>query len=158
MILLKKNYQWTPQDSKTDERFSFLCPQGVREIRILFSYDPDALLGEKDCAPLIEKAMEQYYDGREPGADVLQVPGMCPLKNLITLSLSREGVYVGNGHRWAGRQVHRLTQTGASPGFLSIPKLSGQWEGMLHLHAVCTPVCQGILVVEGRADNEVVSG
>ena len=157
MILLKRNYQWTLEDSKKDEYFSFFCPGQVKEIRILFSYAPDSLQEEKKCVPLIQKAIEKYYGGREPGTDTFQVLNMYPLKNLITLSLSKEEVYLGNAHRWEGPQIHHLSAREVSPGFVCPQKIEGKWEGMLHLHAVCTAVCKGILVVEGRTDDEMVS-
>ena len=64
MILLRERYRWKPEDSKTDVKFSFVCPGEVTGIRILFSFDPDALEDPEACRPMIEKAIRQYYDNR----------------------------------------------------------------------------------------------
>ncbi len=158
MILFENEYEWKREDSKTDVRFCFDCPEEAAELRVTFSFEPDALRDEEACAPMITEAIEKYYEGRERDGQKMTVSSMCPLKNLITLSLSREGKYVGNAHRWSGNQTHILTRRKASPGFSVSEQLSGQWEGMLHLHAVCTETCRGKLKVEGRTADEMVSG
>ena len=157
MILLRKNYQWTPADTKTDIPFSFECTEEIKEIRITFSFSPNALYGEKDCLLYIEKALTLYYDGQDRELEPMKASGFCPLKNLITISLSKEKKYLGNAHRWQDEQIHILTTKDASPGFIPPEHMAGKWEGMLHLHAVCTPECRGELTVEGRMEHAVVS-
>lgn len=79
------------------------------------------------------------------------------LKNLITISLSKDGEYLGNAHRWQKNQVHEISEKQASLGFVSPDRLEGTWEGMIHLHAVCTPQCEGMLMIEGRVSDVLVS-
>lgn len=75
-----------------------------------------------------------------------------PVKNLITLSLEREGVYLGNAHRWAPQQEHVIAVEQASLGFVSPESMEGSWTGMLHLHEIISPNCTGQLRIEGRTD------
>ena len=98
-------------------RISVSLSEGIEELQITFSFTPDALYDEEACAPMIEEAVEQYYAGRDRDGQKMRVSSMCPLKNLVTLSLSREGKYVGNAHRWSGNQYHVLTRRKASTGF-----------------------------------------
>lgn len=161
MILFHKTWQWTPADTKTDVSFSFTCPEHTEALCLTFSFSPDALREEQACLPPIEHALEQYYDGRDRNREPMEASGFLPLKNLITLSLSREGVYMGNAHRWQASQVHVLTKEKADPGFTVPERLEGDWEGMLHLHAICTSACGGELTVEavpeGRESHALVS-
>ena len=115
MILFHKTWQWTPADTKNDVSFSFTCPEHTEELCLTFSFSPDALREEQACLPPIEHALEQYYDGRDRNREPMEASGFLPLKNLITLSLSREGVYMGNAHRWQASQVHVLTKEKAAP-------------------------------------------
>ncbi len=55
MILLRERYRWKPEDSKTNVRFSFECPEEVISIRILFSFEPDALTEPEACLPMIDR-------------------------------------------------------------------------------------------------------
>ena len=158
MILFEEKYEWKRVDTKTDVEFRFHCPEGIEELQITFSFTPDALYDEEACAPMIEEAVEQYYAARDRDGQKMCVSSMCPLKNLVTLSLSREGKYVGNAHRWSGNQYHVLTRRKASTGFTAPENLTGWWEGMLHLHAICTDSCRGKVKVEGRTTDEMVSG
>ena len=157
MILLRERYRWKTEDSKTDVKFSFVCPGEVTGIRILFSFDPDALEDPEACRPMIEQAIRQYYDNRPLEWDRIRPESIGPLKNLITISLSKDGEYLGNAHRWQKNQVHEISETEASPGFVAPRRLAGSWEGMIHLHAVCTPRCQGQLIIEGRVSDALVS-
>lgn len=157
MILFHNEYRLHREDSKKDIEFEFDCPENITEIRVLLSFRPDALYDEQECEPLIRQAVERYYDGRERDGQAMDVSSMCPLKNLITVSLSKDGSYLGNAHRWACSQMHIFTEKTSSPGFGLPEKINGKWEGMLHLHAVCTEVCDVELKVEGRICDEVVS-
>lgn len=158
MILFRNEYRLHREDSKKDLKFEFDCPENINEVRVLLSFHPDALYDELECEPLIDQAVERYYDGREKDGQEMKVSSMCPLKNLITVSLSKDGIYLGNAHRWACSQMHIFTEKTSSPGFSVPEKMNGTWEGMLHLHAVCTEACDVELKVEGRRSDEMVSG
>lgn len=157
MLLLRERYRWKPEDSKKDVHFSFTCPREVTQIRILFAFSPDALTDPGDCLPMIRDAINRYEDGRPMAGERISPESIGPLKNLITISLSKDGVYLGNAHRWQKNQIHELSLTGASPGFVCPDCLEGNWEGMVHLHAVCTPECEGKLMIEGRVSDVLVS-
>ena len=107
---------------------------------------------------MIDRAVRRYYDGRGLEYDQISPESIGSLKNLITISLSKDGSYLGNAHRWQKNQVHEITKTKAAPGFVCPPRVAGKWEGMIHLHAVCTLKCEGRLIIEGRVSDALVSG
>lgn len=91
MILLRERYRWKPEDSKTDVKFSFACPEEVTGIRILFSFDPDALEDPEACRPMIEKAIRQYYDNRPLEWDRIRPESVGPLKIRLPFPCQRTG-------------------------------------------------------------------
>lgn len=153
MILLERDYVWEPEDSQTDVRFDFTCPKNVSRLRIYFSYAPGKEEREEICIPQIGQALARYYDRYPPAMQPMTAEQFLPVKNLITLSLEREGIYLGNAHRWAPEQMHEITAERASLGFVPPQKLAGSWSGMLHLHEIISSRCTGTLRIEGTELN-----
>lgn len=148
-ILLERTFVWNPAHSASDVPFDFFCPTSVQELHISFTYAP----GEDDsvaCIRQVEDAIARYYDRYPRELEPMTVQQYLPVKNLITLSLEKDGVYLGNGHRWDTAQEHVISADHASFGFSPPQAMHGQWCGMLHLHEIISPTCTGTLRVEGR--------
>ena len=158
MVLLEQNYRWTPQDAQHDVLFSFVCPEGTAEVRLYFTFSPGRETADEICRPQVEKALTRYYDCYPRELQPMQADKFLPVKNLITISLDKDGQYIGNAHRWDTAQEHILTTETAPRGFTPPSRLEGAWGGMLHLHEIISPECCGTLRVEGRLNDEVVSG
>ncbi|HBI64116.1 MAG TPA: hypothetical protein DDX51_03255 [Clostridiales bacterium] len=150
MRLLEEVYQWTPQDSQTDASFCFYVSEGMKQIRIRFEFSPGTETDPRLCFPPIEKAMNRYYDSYPRALQPMEKESFLPVKNLITISLDKDGVYLGNAHRWATEQEHLISAEQASLGFLPPEKMAGEWHGMLHLHEILSETCTGHLIVEGE--------
>lgn len=150
MILLEQRYVWGPEDSQHDVPFAFDCPEHIALLRIRFAYEPGKEEAREICLPPIEQALTRYYDSYPRTMQPMAAEQFLPIKNLITISLEREGVYLGNAHRWAPEQEHELTTKHASLGFVPPERLSGRWNGMLHLHEILSPRCTATLQIEGR--------
>lgn len=150
MVLLQQQYQWTPQDTAHDIPFAFTCPQDVQGVFIRFRFSPGKELVETICIPQIEDALTRYYDRYPRDIQPMEAEQFMPIKNLITISLAREGIYLGNAHRWAPEQEHLITTAQASLGFVPPQAMEGDWTGMLHLHEIISPCCTGELWIEGR--------
>lgn len=150
MTLLEQIYQWTPTDSNTDVSFTFVCPCEVSELVVYFGFSPVMEWSNEQCIPQIEAALTRYYDCYSRALQPMKAEQFLPVKNLITVSLKQEEQYLGNAHRWAGRQVHHITTKTASPGFIIPTQLEGNWSGMLHLHEIISPCCTAVLQIEGR--------
>ena len=149
MVLLEQQYVWTPKDTAHDVPFAFVCPPEIASIRISFSFSPGMEQQDAICMPQIEAALTRYYDCYPRDIQPMDAQQFLPIKNLITLSLEREGVYLGNAHRWAPEQEHIITTEQASRGFVPPVAMEGSWTGMLHLHEIISPRCVGQLRMEG---------
>ena len=118
MQLFEKKYQWTSQDSQTDVSFCFHVPEGLEQIRIRFTFSPGTESNPEICLPEIEGAMNRYYDSYPRDLQPMKKESFLPVKNLITISLDKDGVYLGNAHRWATTQEHLISVNQVSRGFL----------------------------------------
>lgn len=150
VCLLEQTYQWSSQDSSSDVVFAFQCPAEVEELVVSFTYSPGEEATRDICLPAVQAAVTRYYGGYPQEIEPMTAEQFLPVKNLITLSLAREGVYLGNAHRWAPEQEHVISCRYASSGFCCPAAMSGTWTGMLHLHEVLSPICKGYLRIEGR--------
>ena len=150
VCLLEQAYQWSSQDTSSDIVFSFQCPAEVEELVVSFTYSPGDEATREICLPALQAAVTRYYGGYPQEIEPMTAEQFLPVKNLITLSLAREGIYLGNAHRWAPEQEHVISCRYASSGFCCPVSMAGAWTGMLHLHEVLSPVCKGHLRIEGR--------
>ncbi len=150
VCLLEQAYQWSSQDTSSDIVFSFQCPAEVEELVVSFTYSPGEEATREICLPAVQAAVTRYYGGYPQEIEPMTAEQFLPVKNLITLSLAREGIYLGNAHRWAPEQEHVISCRYASSGFCCPVSMAGAWTGMLHLHEVLSPVCKGHLRIEGR--------
>ena len=150
VCLLEQAYQWSSQDTSSDIVFSFQCPAEVEELVVSFTYSPGEEATREICLPAVQAAVTRYYGGYPQEIEPMTAEQFLPVKNLITLSLAREGVSLGNAHRWAPEQEHVISCRYASSGFCCPAAMSGTWTGMLHLHEVLSPICKGYLRIEGR--------
>jgi len=152
MILYERHYNWTPEDTRRDIPFAFCCPSNIKRLMITFTFSPGAEQRPEQCKMAVERALVRYYDRYPRDIQPMQSEQFFPIKNLITLSLERDGVYLGNAHRWQTEQVHILTTKHASRGFEPPCAMEGTWAGMLHIHEILSQVCEGYLRVEGSED------
>ena len=152
MKLLEEKYEWTPCDSQTDESFCFCVPDNIQQIRIRFEFSPGKEEDPAPCLPPIQEALNRYYDSYPREMQPMNEDSFMPIKNLITISLDKDGVYLGNAHRWAPQQEHLISAQKASLGFVSPEEMAGKWHGMLHLHEILSETCTGHLIVEGESD------
>ncbi|MDO5132586.1 MAG: hypothetical protein Q4D81_06355 [Eubacteriales bacterium] len=152
MRLLEEVYQWRTHDSQTDVPFSFQVPEGMEQIRIRFGFFPGKETDPLICLPPIEQSMNRYYGYYPRALQPMEKEHFIPIKNLITISLDKDGVYLGNAHRWATSQEHVLSAGHASLGFVPPEKMAGKWRGTLHLHEILSERVTGHLIVEGETD------
>lgn len=149
-VLLEQEYVWSPADAQTDVPFAFCCTQDITEIRILFSFSPGMETAEEICRPQVEKALARYYDCYPRTLQPMDENRFLPVKNLVTLSVDCQGVYLGNAHRWDTQQEHIFNRAWASRGFHPPAQMAGDWTGMLHLHEIISAECRAYLKIEGR--------
>lgn len=145
--LCRRECWWTPEDSATDEKVSFRVPKGADAVEIRFHYTPGEESCDAYCREPVEAAMRTYYGDHDPSSEPMTVQQHYPIKNLVTVSASQNGVYVGNAHRWETTQRILITTYFASPGFSARDTMEGDWEVQLHLHCIISPKCRGVMEV-----------
>lgn len=146
--LLDTRVHLTPDSEKMNILLTFRVPENTARLRILYSYAPKELSGAAG-----EKLAENCLL-RDAGAFRGEYPAagdFLPLKNLVTLSLDDPRGYRGAAHRQAPRQVHKLSESKASPGFYKGAISAGEWKLTLNVHALVTEFCDCAIQIEAEA-------
>lgn len=147
--LLNQIVPLMPEQSKTNVRIPFHVAVPLREMEIEYSYEPKELPDKEAALRLIEDGMDRYA-GKEFRDSYDPAEHYLPVVNLVTLSLDAPDGYRGCAHRHAQKQLHRLTEQEASPGFLPGPLCAGEWEAVINVHAVVTAPCTVTLRITGE--------
>ncbi|MDO4616062.1 MAG: CehA/McbA family metallohydrolase [Lachnospiraceae bacterium] len=145
--IFRQEFWWAPVDSATDVRMEFQVPANTDALEVHFHYTPGQESLDEYCKAPVEAAIKTYYGDADPAREPMTVQQQYPIKNLVTVSASRNGEYVGNAHRWDTDQTLLFTTYFASPGFSAPESMEGDWEIQLHLHCIISPKCRGIVEV-----------
>lgn len=140
-------YWWTPADSATDVKMSFQVPKDVDALEVHLHYTPGEEACDEYCKIPVEAAMKTYYGDHDSSVEPMTVQQHYPIKNLVTVSATQNGEYVGNAHRWDTNQNLLFTTYFTSPGFSARDTMDGEWEIQLHLHCIISPKCRGVVDV-----------
>ncbi|MBR3149061.1 MAG: hypothetical protein IKF64_02740 [Eubacterium sp.] len=128
MLLFEKTGVVTSADDKTNIPFSFKVPEGVKALRIKYSYNPKEVENEAEAHRQIEDAMHKY------GVTDFDTEKYMPVKNLITLSFDENGKYRGACHRQPNRQLVTIAEENSTPGIINKPIEAGDWDIVLNVH------------------------
>lgn len=158
-IVIDKEFILTKKDHQTNVKIPFELVHSAEKLRIQFSYDPPHV--EDDQArERIKQAVRKYVPEEELNKwnRWEDAERFLPLQNLVTLSLSYEGEYLGARHRKATEQEIILSKNHASKGFLKYEVIKGQWEAQLNVHCVASEKVNVSLLIltEGATKNETV--
>ena len=128
MLLFEKNGVISKADDKTNITFSFKVPEGIKELKVKYSYYPKEVEREAEAHHQIEEAMHKY------GIQNYDIEGLMPVKNLITLSFDENGKYRGACHRQPNRQLVTIAEKDSTPGIINKPVEAGNWQVVLNVH------------------------
>ncbi|MDO4489854.1 MAG: CehA/McbA family metallohydrolase [Lachnospiraceae bacterium] len=145
--IFRQEFWWTPADSSTDVKMEFQVPPEVDALEVHLHYTPGEESCDEYCLAPVEAAMKEYYGDSDPAREPMTPHQHYPIKNLVTVSATQNGEYVGNAHRWDTDQTHLFTTYFASPGFSARDRMEGDWEVQLHLHEIISPKCRGVVEV-----------
>ncbi len=137
-----------PEDEKSGRFIPFNVPEGISKLFITYAYTPK-ILGDKEKSYEIIK-QNLIRDAGEEWTEYTDYEEFMPLKNLVTLALHSPEGYRGAAHRQADSQYHEIGEGFASPGFIRSRPVAGQWELVLHVHALVTDVCICYVKIEGE--------
>ena len=126
--LLRAETVLTPESSRHNLYFPFEVPEGVKKLKIAFSYTPKYLSDEARTEALIEEGFQKYILPEDRGAMAELRTSIRPLVNLVTISLDSPRGYTGAAHRQASEQLHFIGEGISSPGFEDMPVTPGTWR------------------------------
>ncbi|WP_028273410.1 hypothetical protein [Atopococcus tabaci] len=126
----------TPADNQTNIPLTFQLEKEYERLVIEFAYGPSHAT-EAEAFEQVREALGNYFPSDEPVADEL-VRAHLPVENLVTLSLSYNGEYLGARHTKERDLKVVLSEEKASLGFAPQPILPGKWEVQLNAHSVAS--------------------
>ncbi len=132
-ILQQQSLFLTTRENQTHVKLPFIFEKEYDSLTIYFSYTPQIV--PEDVAIIAIADALPYYDVASADAT-----DFLPLINLITVSLSYEGNYLGCHHNKRIPQFITIAETGSSLGFIPHKAQPGNWEIQLNLHCVCSNV------------------
>lgn len=143
--VLETDVHVLPESEKKNIALPFTLEADAEQMRISYSYAPKELDGAA-ARERIEACL--LKDTGEFRAEYPDYTHYLPLKNLITLSLDAPNGYRGCAHRQAPQQVHILSESFCSPGFLPGKIQKGEWRLVLNVHALVTDFCDCHIQIE----------
>lgn len=143
--VLETELRILPDSEKTNIALPFVLETDAEQMRISYTYAPKESDGTA-ARDRIETCL--LRDAGEFRAEYPDYTHYLPLKNLITLSLDAPNGYRGCAHRQAPQQVHLLSESVCSPGFLSGKIQKGEWRLVLNVHALVTDFCDCRIRIE----------
>jgi hypothetical protein len=135
-VILEKTLCLGTKDSKTNVCIPFSLEKDYRVLEFLCSYGPKNCDDEDLARRLIEEGLEKFVlpEHREKTGPWEQFRSS--VVNLLTLSVDREGDYLGCAHRQHPEQRHIISAEFSSPGFFRSPPRRGNWRALINVHAV----------------------
>lgn len=142
--LLHQAFSFFPQDERKNIPLSFQVQSDYECLVIRLRYGPKFVRNPEIIQPKIQKCVETYFPEnlRLTKEDMKEFR---QLLNFVTLSLDKDGVYVGCAHRHSPEQTIFISKAGSSWGFAPVSDGKGAWRIILHIQAV----------VAGRVDYQL---
>lgn len=141
MTIFQAKGKITVANDKTNLIHRFDVPEGIKALKITYSYSPKTLDDREKAVAVISKCFEKYDE-----RIITRPADYLPVKNLITLSADCNGEYRGAAHRQDNEQVHIISEDKASPGFIKGRVDALEWDIMLNVHSISCDVDYQILV------------
>lgn len=135
-IIGKHQLILTRQDDQTNVIIPFSLDKTYKKLLISFSYEPSHATRE-ESEPLVLNAIERYqiYDGQY---DPENIDGFFPIENLVTLSITKNGEFIGARHSKDRFGTIELSKDSASLGYLKTAIEAGHWEVQLNVHCIAS--------------------
>lgn len=133
-----------------DTQTNVKIPLGIRnkysELVIYFTYSPN---NSKDdiARRQVEDALIKYDVANYASAKLL-ASNYLPVDNLITLSLSKNGTYLGAHHNKSNKQEITINNKKASFGFWPVEIEPADWELQLNCHCIASRVVEVNIRIE----------
>ncbi len=127
MLIFEKEVILSEKNDKTNIYFKFNTPKGISKLLIDYSYSPKRLESKEKSYSIINAKLKEY------GNDDC-VEDFLPLNNLITVSLDKNGTYIGAAHRQPNHQHIEISPDSATVGFFKTNVDDSEWRIALNVH------------------------
>lgn len=123
-------------NTQSNIKLPFIVKDNHSTMTIYFTYLPDK---SRDyiAKEQVRQALEKY-SLPEASPEDLKVNNYLPVENLITLSLSKDGQYLGGHHNKSNDQKIVLSEKEASHGFWPVKVEPANWELQLNCHCIAS--------------------
>ncbi|XJS10722.1 hypothetical protein ACF3NG_00160 [Aerococcaceae bacterium WGS1372] len=123
-------------DTQSNIKLPFIVKDNHTSMTIYFTYSPD-----KSCDYIAREQVRvalDKYKLPDATAEDLRVKNYLPVDNLITLSLSKNGQYLGGHHNKSNEQEIILSEQATSHGFWPVKIEPANWELQLNCHCIAS--------------------
>ena len=152
-LLLQKRFAFTEADVRKNVLVPFRVERDYERLAIRLRYGPKSIRDPEIILPKIEACVNTYFPGdfRLTEEDMKEFD---QLLNFVTLSLDKDGEYVGCAHRHPPEQTILISAQGSTWGFAPTPAEKGDWRIVLHVQAVVVGTIDYQLEVYGLERGE----
>ncbi|WP_455582803.1 hypothetical protein [Dysosmobacter sp.] len=152
-LLFDQAFAFTTADVRKNILLPFRARRDYDRLVLHLHYGPKAIRDPEIIAPQIRKCVETYFPaGYELTEEDMKEYGQ--LLNFVTLSLDKDGAYVGCAHRHPPEQTLVISERGSSWGFAPAAATAGAWRVVLHVQAVVAGTVDYRLQVFGMERGE----
>lgn len=153
-LILEKKLIFGTQDVRTNVLLPFATDRDFESLLIRLSYAPKAIRSPEIIREQIRRCEDKYLpEGyRLTEEDKKEYT---ELYNFVTLSLDKNGKYIGCAHRHPPQQKIVISGSGSTWGFAAEAATVGKWRIVLHVQAVvCGTVAYELQVFgAGKGEN-----
>lgn len=151
--ILQKRFAFTEADVRKNILIPFRTERDYERLAIQLRYGPKSIREPAVIMPKIKACVETYFpEGfRLTEEDMKE---FSQLLNFVTLSLDKDGEYVGCAHRHPPEQTILISGQGSDWGFAPAAAGRGDWRIVLHVQAVVAGTVDYRLAVYGLERGE----
>ncbi|EKU93913.1 Uncharacterised protein [Alloiococcus otitis] len=147
-VLLDKDFRLSGRDTQTNIKLNFTIEEAFNFLQINFTYSPGQS-SDQVAQDQVKEAILKY-SLTQGARDRTRLEDFLPVDNFITLSLAKDGHYLGGYHNKSKDQKILISREDASLGFWPVDHLSGQWEAQLNCHCIASKALSASLRIEGH--------
>lgn len=146
---MKYDKRLVGSDSKKNFKIKFDAKEEYDYIKIVFDYSPHKEYDKEKCQAGINISLENYFQGYSRDYQPIDESKFYPIKNLITLSITKDEKYLGNAHKHFSHQEIIVSEKETTKGFISPLKITGEYIITINVHLIFTEFCDVSVEVLG---------
>lgn len=144
-----------PKDNQTNIPLTFTLKKDYSKMVIRYQYGP-SYASQEESYRLVKEALERYYP-QNRNITESDIKNYLPIENLVTLSLSLNGDYLGARHTKERNQEVVISLHQSSLGFPKQSVSKGEWEIQLNVHCVVSEKIQAFITVTVEGEDDYAS-